>query len=177
MRICVIDNRQAGQLSEEAAGYVAELGPALAEAHKVAILTLEPRLVSLPNSVMRLRRAIALNHPEIVHLNNVSGLLLAGVRVTIGSDAAPFQPALVLGLHDDRLRRRSAAWHRRLTGSVRLVVSPSARLLDEHLADGFFPTAIHVVIPYGMPYHAARLLEAYRRLLIDRRTGDLGRAA
>lgn len=177
MRICLIDNRQPGPLSEQSAGYVAELGPALAEDHKVAILTLEPRLVSLPNAVMRLRRALATNHPEIVHANNLSGLSLAAARLAIGSDAAPFQPALVLGLHDGRLRGRSVRWHRRLTGSVRLVVSPSARLLDEHLADGFFPTALHVVIPYGMPYHAARLVEAYRRLLIDRRTGDLGRAA
>lgn len=177
MRICLVDNRQPGPISSEAAGYVGELGPALAEEHKVAVLQLDPGAVALPNTVLRLRRAIAREQPEIVHLNQVSGLMLAGIRVAVGSDAAPFQPVLVLGLHDDRLRRRSAGWHRRLTDSIRLVVSPSARLLDEHLADGFFAHAMHAVIPYGTPYHAARLVDAYRRLLIDRRTGDLGRAA
>ena len=177
MRICLIDNRQPGPVSGEAAGYVAELGPALADEHKVSILTLEPGLFSLANTVIRLRRTISTNNPEIVHLNHVTGSLLAAVRFAVGSDAGPFRPVLVLGLHDDRLRRRSAGWHRRLTGSIRLVVSPSARLLDEHLADGFFSDAMHAVIPYGMPYHAAHLIDAYRRLLIDRRTGDLGRAA
>lgn len=177
MRICLIDNRRPGTVSDEAASYVAELGPALAEEHKVAILTLDPGLASLPQTVLRVRRAISSGHPEIVHLNQATAVMLLAVRLAAGSDAAPFQPALVLGLHDDRLRRRSLAWHRRLTGSVRLVVSPSARLLDEHLADGFFPSAIHAVIPYGLPYHASHLTQAYRRLLIDRRTGDLGRAA
>lgn len=177
MRICLVDNRRPGPVSGEVAGYVAELGPVLAEDHKVTILALDPQLLSIADTVMRLRRTIFATGPEIVHLNNVRGLLLAAVRLAVGSDAAPFQPALVLGLHDDRLRRRSAGWQRRLTGSIRLVVSPSARLLDEHLADGFFAGAMHIVIPYGMPYHAAHLVEAYRRVLIDRRTGDLGRAA
>ena len=93
--------------------------------------------------------------------------------LAIGSDIEPFRPTIVLGLHDDRLLRRALAFHRWMTRSIKLVISPSSKLLDRHLAQDFFPGAVQEVIPYGMPYHAARLADAYRRLLIARRSGDL----
>ncbi|TMD39562.1 MAG: hypothetical protein E6I88_12025 [Chloroflexi bacterium] len=173
MRICLIDNRSAGVLVPEAAGYVGELGPALAEDQRVTILTIEPGLRRLPGTTARVRRSLSQNQPEIVHLNNLTGLTLAGIMLAIGSDIEPFRPTIVLGLHDDRLLRRALAFHRWMTRSIKLVISPSSKLLDRHLAQDFFPGAVQEVIPYGMPYHAARLADAYRRLLIARRSGDL----
>jgi hypothetical protein len=177
MRICLIDSRSAGARPPEAAGYVGELGPALAEDHRVTILTVEPGVRRLPETIARLRRALGQSQAEIVHLNNLDGLALAGITFAIGSDVEPFRPTVVLGLHDDQLLRNAIAFHRWITGSIRLVISPSSKLIDQHLAEGFFRTAAHEVIPYGMPYHAAHLAEAYRRLLTMRRTGDLGNRA
>lgn len=174
MRICLIDNRSVGDLSPEAAGYVGELGPALAEDNRITILTVELGLRRLPWTMARVRRALGATQAEIVHLNNLGGLTLAGIVFAIGSDVEPFRPTVVLGLHDDRLLRKGIAFNRWMTGSIRLVVSPSSKLLDRHRAEGFFSTALHEVIPYGMPYHGARLAEAYRRLLLNRRTGSLG---
>jgi hypothetical protein len=174
MRICLIDSRSAGALSPEAAGYVGELGPALAEDNRVTVLTIEPGLHQLPWTMARVRRALGASEAEIVHLNNLSGLTLAGILVAIGNDVEPFRPTIVLGIHDDRLLRSIGALHRWVTRSIRLVISPSSKLMDQHLARGFFPASMHEVIPYAMPYHASRLAEAYRRLLIGRRTGGLG---
>jgi len=47
------------------------------------------------------------------------------------------------------------------------VIGPSHDVLDQHLQRGFFRRATQQVLPYGdMRFHAARLVEAYQRLLI-----------
>jgi hypothetical protein len=172
MRICLLDNSRAGAADEPAA-YVGELGPALAEEHRVAILTLEPGLAHWLKARRRVRRMLATERPDIIHLNNLSGLTLAAVLAAVGAQPATLQPPTVVGLHDDRLLRGFSSINRRLTGPIGLVVSPSARLLDQHLERGFFDRALTDVIPYGMPYHAARVAQAYRRVIIARRTGGL----
>src|SRR5437016_1424831 len=89
MRICLIDNRSAGVLVPEAAGYVGELGPALAEDQRVTILTIEPGLRRLPGTTARVRRSLSQNQPEIVHLNNLTGLTLAGSPTPIADCSSP----------------------------------------------------------------------------------------
>src|SRR2546421_2689600 len=109
MRICLIDNRSCGMLAPEATGYVGELGPALAEDHRVTILTIEPGFRRLPGSIGRVRHSLSQSQPEVVHLNNLTGLTLAGIMLAIGSDIEPFRPTIVLGMHDDRLLRRNVS--------------------------------------------------------------------
>ena len=172
MKICLLDNSQAGA-GDEPAAYVGELGPALAEEHRVAMLTLQPGLAHWLTARRRVRRMLASERPDIMHLNNLSGLTLAAVLAAVDAQPATLQPPIVIGLHDDRLLRGFTSLDRRLTRPVGLVISPSARLLDQHLERGFFSRALADVIPYGMPYHAARVAQAYRRLIIARRTGGL----
>ena len=173
MRIALLDNRQAN-LVGQAATYVAELGPQLATDHRVTILTIEPGLRHLLHELRRVRRMVAADQPEVVHVNNLSGLALAAVVWALDHQPVKGSQPIALGIHDDRLLRHRVAFNRRLTGAAGLVVSPSGVLLDRHLAHGFFAGAIQVVIPYGMPYHAEQLANGYRRLLINRRTGRLG---
>jgi hypothetical protein len=170
MRITLVDGRPAH--SSQATDYVAELGPILAEEQQITILTLAPGVANFPASYHRLRQNLLTDRPEIVHLNNLNGSSLAAVTLAIGNLASAFQPALAITLHDDRLFR-FAALNRALTRSAELVIAPTALLLDQHLAHGFFPRAARQVIPYAMPYHADRLADAYRRLLNAHRAGEL----
>ena len=173
MRICLVDGTSAAGVPGEAAAYVAELGPVLAEDHKVTIVTVDSGLLGTLRALRRLRKALAADRPELVHINNVSGwplvLLLLVIRET-----GIVRPALALGIHGESLHRRQLGLNRRSTRAFGLVISPSASLLDGYLAQNYFARAIHDVIPYEMPYHASRLMASYRRLLATRRAGDLG---
>lgn len=154
--------------------YVAKLGPQLATEHRVTILTIQPGIRHLPVAVGRVRRMIAVDAPEVIHLNHLAGQALAAVLWAIDQQRVTSSLPIALGIHDDRLLRHSVALNRRLTRAVGLVVSPSGALLDRHLADDFFAKALHEVIPYEMPYHAEQLIHAYQRLLTTRRTGSFG---
>jgi hypothetical protein len=173
MKICLIENRAPGELPAAAAGYVAELGPALTDEHRVSILTVDPGIAHWLATNLRTRRCLKQDASEIVHVNNLTGAALGAVIDALGAVPQTFKPQLVIGLHDERLLSRQQGMNRWLTRSAGLVVSSSSRLLDEHLARGFFGSAITDVIPYGMPYHAVRVAQAYRRLIISRR-GRLG---
>ena len=172
MKICLLDSAASELLTGDAATYVGQLGPALAEEHRIRIVSVKPGIARALPTAVKLRRVLAADHPEIVHINNLSGLPLAAVLYAVAS--VTLSPAVAIGLHDDLLLRRLLELNRALTRSIGLVVSPSLSLLDRHRAAGFFPNAMHEVIPYAMPYHAARVVAAYRGLLIRRRSGDLG---
>jgi hypothetical protein len=173
MRICLVDGTAAAGVPAEAAAYVPELGPVLAEDHKITIVTVDSGLLGRLRALRRLRKAMAADRPELVHINNVSGWTLVVLLLVI-RETGTVAPALALGIHSDALLRAHLGLNRRSTGAFGLVVSPSASLLDRHLAQSFFDNANHEVIPYAMPYHAARLMAAYRRLLATHRAGDLG---
>jgi hypothetical protein len=175
VKILLLDRESALGLDEPAASYVGELAPVLAEDHRVSVLTVKPNLLRIPSTTARVRRAVLEERPDILHINNLSGAALTAIVFVINEGA--YQPAMALGLHDDRLLLHSKIINRSASRSIKLVVSPSSSLLDRYLAGGFFSNAAHEVIPYGMPYHAGHLIEAYRRLLRDRRTGGLDRAA
>lgn len=174
MRIALLDGHPAG--GDEPA-YVAELGPVLAEQHRVTIVTLTPGILNLPATVGRIRRCLLTDRPEVLHLNHLDSAALAGALAGVSAVAPAFQPPIALTLHDDRLLKGLSGLDRMLSRRVALVVSPSAALLDAHLAQDFFASALHEVIPYGMPYHADRLVDAYRRLINARRAGSLGNRA
>jgi Glycosyl transferase 4-like domain len=173
MRICLVDGTPAPGVPGEGADYVAELGPVLAESHAVTIVTVGSGLLGSLRALRRLRTALAEDRPDVVHVNNVSGWRLALLLLVI-RETGIVRPALALGIHGESLLARQLGLNRRSTRAFGLVVSPSASLLDRHLAQNFFANAIHDVIPYEMPYHASRLMAAYRRLLATHRAGNLG---
>jgi Glycosyl transferases group 1/Glycosyl transferase 4-like domain len=141
----LVDNRQPASCADGAAIYVGQLAPALAEDHQLTILTVPPRVSQAGSALGAIRRAMAAERPEIVHLNNLAGLSLAAVLWAVG-DRIP----VALSLHDDRLLRAPRTLNRWLAGKVALVISPSHYLLEEHLRQGFFGQAIQQVLPYGI---------------------------
>jgi hypothetical protein len=196
VNICLVSNlfSPAGQGDPE--GYVGTLARALAAEHRVVVVTtetgahLQPRREVTPDGVIVYRlapffRAFDLYHPqvaatmshiikrerpELVHVHTWMGLSLAAILSSIPT-SAPHVP-VAMTLHDSRLL---AGWflsniNRGLVNRVGLVISPSHDVLDKHLQRGFFRRATQQVLPYGdMRFHAARLLEAYQRLLITDR--------
>ncbi len=181
----------------EAEVYVGELARALAAEHRVVVVTtepgahLEPRREITPDglTVYRLApflRGFDLYHPQVaasishiikrgrpdlVHIHNWRGISLAAVLSSIPSSASRVPVAMTL--HDDSLLSAHAvirALNRSLVNRVGLVISPSHDALQRHLQHGFFRHATQQILPYGdMRFHAARLVEAYRRLLITDR--------
>jgi len=172
MRICLVDARSSDGLPEEAASYVGWLAPALAEEHRVTILTVQSTPLGVLAFSRRLRRAPLAERPDIIHFNNLAGITL-GMLTLILREQVASSPALVLGIHSELLLQRDRGLNRRSTRGFRTVVSPAASLLDRHLAADFFQGARHEVIPYAMPYHAERLTAIYRRALNDHRAGNL----
>jgi hypothetical protein len=173
VRIVFLDSASRGE--DERSSYVGEVAPVLAEDHQVSIVSVYPGLLNSFGTMRRVRRAIINDLPDILHLNHIDGAALGAVTFMVSE--ASIQPPIVFGLHDDSLLRHGSRLNQTLTRNVRLVISPSASLLDQHLARGFFPNAMRAVIPYEMPYHGGHLVEAYRRMLIARRAGDLGNRA
>ena len=145
MRILLVDHRNPASRADGAAVYVGQLAPALAEDHRLTIVTVSPRLVEPGSAVGAIRRAMASAQPEIVHLNNLAGLSLGAVLWAIG-DRTP----VALSLHDYRLLGAPQRLNRWLAGRVGLVISPSHYTMDAHLHRGFFRNAIQQILPYGI---------------------------
>jgi glycosyl transferase family 1/glycosyl transferase family 4 len=145
MKILLVDHRQPVSMADGAAVYVSQLGPALAQEHRVVIVTVKPGALHVPGTVRAIRRVIASERPELVHLNNLAGLSLGAVLWAIGD-----RPPVVMSLHDYRLLARPRAMNRWLTGRVGLAISPSHYALDEHFRAGFFRQAIRQILPYGV---------------------------
>lgn len=145
MKILLVDNRSTRSSADGAAIYVAQLGPALAEEHRVDILTVEGQLPQVVGCLSRLRRAVSHDRPDVVHLNNLSGLTLLSVLWAI-----PKETAVAMSLHDYRLLERGRQLNLSITGRIGLVVSPSHYALDAHTRSGFFPHAIKIILPYGL---------------------------
>jgi len=196
VNICLVSNHfsPVGQGDPEV--YVGTLARALAAEHRVVVVTteagahLQPRREVTPDGVIVYRlapffRAFDLYHPQVaatmsrivkrerpdlVHIHNWMGLSLAAILSSIPT-SAPHIP-VAMTLHDSRLL---SGWflsniNRGLVNRVGLVISPSHDVLDQHLQRGFFRRATQQVLPYGdMRFHAARLVEAYQRLLITDR--------
>jgi hypothetical protein len=171
MKILLVDRQWPDSVHHEAAAYVAELAPLLAENHRVTVVTIPANWLKLPFATARISRALQ-QRPDVVHVNNLQGVLLAAVLSTIGRRAP-----VAIGLHDNRLRQGLVFLNRAATAGAGMAIGPSSDLLEQHRADGFFRTALGQVIPYQMPYHAERLLQAYRDLLIHRRVGGLDNRA
>ena len=145
MRILLVDNRQPVSMADGAAVYVPQLAPALAQEHRVVIVTVQPGALHLARAANAIRRPIESERAELVHLNNLAGLSLGAVLWAVG-DRTP----VVMSLHDYRLLDRPRALNRWLTGRVGLVISPSHYALEEHLRRGFFRQAIRQILPYGI---------------------------
>ena len=145
MKILLVDNRRPLSMADGAAVYVPQLAPALAEEHSVVIVTVEPGILHVPRTAAAIRRAIATERPDLIHLNNLAGLSLGVVLRAIGE-----RTPLVMSLHDYRLLARPRAVNRRLSVRVGLVISPSHFTLEEHLRWGFFRQAIRLILPYGI---------------------------
>jgi glycosyltransferase involved in cell wall biosynthesis len=196
VNICLVSNLFPPNVQGEPEVYVGELARALAVEHRVVVVTteagahLEPRREITPEGVIVYRlapffRVFDLYHPQVatsmsgiikrerpdlVHVHNWMGLSLAAVLSSIPT-SAPHIP-VAMTLHDSRLL---SGWflstiNRGLVNRVGLVIGPSHDVLDKHLQRGFFRRATQQVLPYGdMRFHAARLVEAYQRLLITDR--------
>ena len=196
MNICLVSSLFPPDSPSETAFYVGTLAHALAAEHRVVVVTteagthLQPRREVTPDGVIVYRlapffRAVDLYHPQVaatmshiiqrerpdlVHVHNWTGLSLAAVLSSIPT-SAPHIP-VAMTLHDARLLSGWFLSHinRGLVKRVGLVISPSHDVLDKHLQRGFFRRATQQVLPYGdMRFHAARLVEAYQRLLITDR--------
>ena len=145
MKILLVDDRQPRSRAGGAALYVPQLAPALADEHRVAVVTVQPRALHVPRTARAIQRAIAAERPDLVHLNNLAGVSLGAVLWAVG-DRTP----LAISLHDYRLVTEPVASNRWLTGRVGLVISPSHYLLEKHLSRGFFRHALQRVLPYGI---------------------------
>jgi glycosyltransferase involved in cell wall biosynthesis len=197
MNICLVSNLFPPNGQGEAALYVGNLARGLAAEHRVVVVTtepgahLEPRREITPDAVTVYRlapflRGLDLYHPQIaasmshvikrerpdlVHIHNWRGISLAAVLSSIPS-SAPHLP-VAMTLHDDSLLSAHAvirALNRGLINRIGLVISPSHDALERHLRRRFFRRATQLILPYGdMRFHAARLGEAYQRLLITHR--------
>ncbi len=126
------------------------------------------RLLDLahPQVFAQVRRVLAVERPDVVHVHNWIGLSLSAVLAA----SRPLGIPTVLTLHDysllciyaalyhpdghacgpDRPCRLLTAFHRRLTAPVRLVISPSAYVLDAHRRRGLFRGAELRRLPYGI---------------------------
>jgi hypothetical protein len=151
MKILLVDNRQPRSKADGAALYVPQLAPALAQEHQVAVITVQPGVLHVPETIGRIRRVIESEPPDLVHLNNLAGLSLVTTLWAIG-DVMP----VAMSLHDYRLLAGPRAVNRWLTGRVGLVISPSHYALDEHLSRGFFRQAIRQILPYGTESSSAQ---------------------
>jgi glycosyltransferase involved in cell wall biosynthesis len=165
VKICLVDNRSPNSLADGAAVYVAQLGPALAQDHRVSVVTLKPGTAHLLRAIRAIRRMIVSDQPDVVHLNNLSGLTPAAVLWAI-DDRIP----VALSLHDYRLIDGWRALNRSVTARIGLVISPSNYALDRHLRHGFFDQAIKMVLPYGID---SPLTESSSPLEREGRGGDL----
>jgi glycosyltransferase involved in cell wall biosynthesis len=176
MKVCLVDSRKAPLIADGVATYVGSLTPALAEDHRVTIVTVQPGLLYLPGTTAAIQRTVERDRPDVLHIHNLVGLELAAILWAV-SGAVP----VALTLHDDQLLRLPAAINQWLTGSVGLVISRDADRLERHLRYGLFRRCLQEVLPYGsfydMRFHSARLASAYRRLIAAHRTGGLDRAA
>lgn len=196
MKICLVNSLYPPLVHGDAEIYVGHLATALAAEHQVVVVTteagshLQPRREVTSDGVVVYRlapffRAVDLYHPQVaaamsdiirrerpdlVHVHNWKGLSLAAVLSSVPS-SAPHIP-VAMTLHDYGLL---SGWfrsylNRGLVNRIGLVISPSHEILDQHLQRGFFRRATQQVLPYGdMRFHAARLVEAYQRLLITDR--------
>ena len=196
MNICLVSNLFSPVGQGDPEGYVGTLARTLAAEHRVVVVTteagahLQPRREVMLDGVIVYRlapffRAFDLYHPQVattmshiikrerpdlVHVHNWMGLSLAAILSSIPT-SAPHIP-VAMTLHDSRLLSGWFLSHinRGLVSRVGLVISPSHDVLDQHLQRGFFRRATQQVLPYGdMRFHAARLVEAYQRLLITDR--------
>jgi glycosyltransferase involved in cell wall biosynthesis len=145
VKILLVDDRQPRSRVTGAALYVPQLAPALAEEHRVAVVTVQPGALHLPQTTSAIQRAITAERPDLVHLNNLAGVSLGAVLWAVGD-----RTSLAISLHDYRLLTEPVALNRWLTGRVGLVISPSRYLLEKHLRQGFFRHAIQHVLPYGI---------------------------
>jgi hypothetical protein len=172
VKICLIDTRKAPLIADGVATYVGSLTPALAEDHRVTIVTIQPGLLHLPGTTAAIHRVIEHDRPDVLHVNNLVGPELAAI-LWADSSVAP----VALTLHDDQLLRLPGAISQWLTSSVGLVISPDSDRLERHLLRGLFRRSLQEVLPYGSFYdmrlHSARLASAYRRLITAHRTGGL----
>ena len=128
MKILLVDNRQPRSKADGAALYVPQLAPALAQEHRVAVITVQPGVPHIPETISRIRRVIASEPPDLVHLNNLAGVSLVATLWAIG-DVMP----VAVSLHDYRLLVGVRVLNQWLTGRAGLVISPSHYALDEHL--------------------------------------------
>jgi hypothetical protein len=204
VNICLVSSLFSPNGPSETEVYIGALARALAPEHRVVVVTTEagahwqPRREVTSDGVIVYRlapffRALDLYHPqvaatmsdiikreqpELVHIHHWMGLSLAAVLSSIPS-SAPHIP-VAMTLHDSRLL---SGWflrkiNRGLVNRVGLVLSPSHDALDQHLQCGFFRRATQQVLPFGdMRFHAARLVEAYQRLLITDRLRPFDHAA
>jgi len=145
MKILLVDSRRPLSMADGAALYVPQLAPALAQEHRVVIVTVQPGVVHVPQTINAIRRAIAPDRPDLAHVNNLAGLSLCTVLWAIG-DRTP----AAMSLHDYRLLATPRGLNRWLTGRVGLVISPSHFALEEHLRQQFFQQAIRQILPYGI---------------------------
>ena len=204
MNICLVSSPFPPNGPSEAEVYIGTLARALAAEHRVVVVTTEagahwqPRREVTSEGVIVYRlapffRALDLYHPQVaatmsdiikrerpdlVHIHQWMGLSLAAVLSSIPS-SAPHIP-VAMTLHDSRLL---SGWllrkiNRGVVNRVGLVLCPSHDALDQHLQRGFFRRATQQVLPFGdMRFHAARLVEAYQRLLITDRLRPFDHAA
>ena len=208
MKICLVTNLYPPTVQGGAEIYVARLARALAQEHRVTVITSEAgfhpaphrefspegvtvyrlgpiniaHLTRLPHHLVpqSIFRAVDAYHPQIaanvagildrerpdlVHIHNWVGLSLAAT-VTAARRRAP----LAITLHDYSLfcayasiRHPDghtcrpdlpcgllAAVNRYVARFLRLAISPSHYVLDEHTRRGFFRHAIHQILPYGL---------------------------
>ncbi len=188
----------------EVEAYVSKLARALAEEHRVVVVTteagahLQPRRESTSDGIVVYRlapffRGLDLYHPQVartlsdiikrerpdlVHVHNWKGISLAAIRSSVPT-SAPHIP-VALTVHDDGLLagRFRSYLNRWLVDRVGLVISPSYDILDQHLQRGFFRQATQLILPLGdMRFHVAGVVEAYQRLLITDRLRPFGQHA
>jgi glycosyltransferase involved in cell wall biosynthesis len=127
--------------------------------HLARALEVEHRVtrVSTPSAV---RRLIASERPDVLHLHQATGITLARLLLAARSGQWDRVP-VALTLHDYRLiaaprfRPIATPLNRAITRSVGLVLSPSRYVLDQHLHQGFFDRATARVLPFGLPSQSA----------------------
>lgn len=197
MNICLVSNLFPPNAEGEAEVYVATLARALAGEHRVVVVATEPgahlkprREITLdgvivyrlapffrgfdlyhPQVAATMSDIIKREQPDLVHIHNWRGISLAAVLSSIPA-SAPHIP-VAMTLHDDSLLSGHAvirAFKRSLVDRIGLVISPSHDAMERHLRRAFFRQATQEVLPNGdMRFHAARLAEAYQRLLVTDR--------
>ena len=145
MKICLVDSRHPSTASDGAAIYVPQLAPALAEAHRVTVVTVGNGPHEMPAAANAIHNVIDRDRPDLLHVNNLAGTPLATVMWAAGNHLP-----LAISLHDAGFLHSLAGFNRWLTGRVGLVITPTHDLLDQHLQRGFFRRAIQQILPYGI---------------------------